>query len=103
MSGHGISATALAAAPPEPGGDGWAPFTVRQPPRVTYADASLEHQIVITGQGAISVSCNCLRRKMWARDRRGKSELTVIESRTQWEPGEAMAAWRRWHGWEPQP
>lgn len=87
---------------PAAGQGSWGAFTVRYPPRVTYADPSLEHQIVITGQGAISVSCNCLRRRMYPAGLRGKDELRVIQSRMLWQPGEAIDAWRRWHGWEPE-
>ena len=98
-----MNAPALPALPPTSAGEhsrqqagqgGWAPFMVRQQPRVTFAGPDLEHQIVITGQGGISVSCTCLRREL---NRRAGGELNVIATQSCWQPGEAIAAWRRWH------
>lgn len=58
-------------------------------PRVVFEDPDLPHQIVITvrtsDNGRIAVSCNCLRREA----------RKPIEARSRWEPGEAIAVWRK--------
>jgi hypothetical protein len=52
-------------------------------------DPDAEHQIVITGQGAIAVSCNCMRQP-------GR-ELRPIAVKSSWDGLEAVRAYRDWH------
>jgi hypothetical protein len=63
-----------------------------------FEDPEADHQIVhftVGGGLRIAVSCTCLRAD-GARQRYRRGQW--IEARTRWEPGEAVAAWKAWHG-----
>jgi hypothetical protein len=62
--------------------------------RPVFRDPDLPHQIVLwlpSGNSAIAMSCNCRA----SRNGNGSVHHDPIEERTAWEPGEAVAAWRK--------
>ena len=61
--------------------------------RAAFRDDTLPHQIyiyLIQCSTKIAVSCNCLA----TRNTNGTLTYHPLESRSLWEPGEAIAAWR---------